>query len=333
MSKLQLPLLTPPSPEDSLVEEKRRFRRNLVRVGLAHLVILLALAIGGLFHHEEKVKDVTWLTNEGAMGGGESAVEAPAEAETAEPPTPEPVVEPPPIVEPPPAPVEKILKSEIVEPTPAPATPKPTTPKPATPKPTTPKPTTPKPATPKPATPKPATPKPKASPAASPKKADASPKPKADASPKPKGDGEKKAAASPGAVKKEATKAGTGAAANAKSGGSGGGAGEGSGKGKTGTGKDAMTQFGWYTDMLHDRYYSRWDQPVGIGQDALATVKLRIMKDGSIAKHDLVKTSGNSQMDESVMTAVEKVTQIDPLPAGLGNGEYFDLNVVFKVGG
>ena len=85
--------------------------------------------------------------------------------------------------------------------------------------------------------------------------------------------------------------------------------------------------------MLHDRYYSRWEQPVGIGQDVVATVKLRIMKDGTIAKHDMIKSSGNPQMDESVMTAVEKVKQIDPLPAGLGNGEYFDLNVAFKVGG
>ena len=85
--------------------------------------------------------------------------------------------------------------------------------------------------------------------------------------------------------------------------------------------------------MLKDRYYSRWDQPIGIGQDVIATVKLRIMKDGTIAKHDLVKSSGNPQMDESVMSALEKVKQIDPLPAGLGNSEFFDLNVNFKIGG
>ena len=86
-------------------------------------------------------------------------------------------------------------------------------------------------------------------------------------------------------------------------------------------------------DSLHDYYYSRWEQPVGLGQDVIATVKLRIMKDGTIAKHDLAKSSGNPQMDESVMTAVQKVEKIDPLPGGLGNGEYFDLNVAFKVGG
>ena len=332
----------PPKPksiprEDPDAEEKRDFRRNLIGVAIGHALILLVLFCAGIFKSKPKPEEVLWLS-EGAMGGGESAAAATEEPEAKREPEiaePEPVkpekVEPIPEPTPPPK-EEKTPDSDIVEPKPAPA---PTTPKPATPKPATPKPATPKP-TPKPATPKPATPKP-ATPKATPKDkatADSSPKPKADASPKPKTDDSKKPAGTPGVAKKEGDKSGTAKeGTSSKPGTTSGGTGDGTGKGKTGTGKDAISSFGWYTDMLHDRYYSRWDQPVGIGQDVVATVKLRIMKDGTIAKHDLVKTSGNPQMDESVMTAVEKVTQIDPLPAGLGNGEYFDLNVAFKVGG
>ena len=316
--------------------EKRDFRRNLIGVAIGHALILIVLFCAGIFRKEAKREEILWL-NEGAMGGAENAVSATAKAEPAsEPEIPE--QEPPipemeePVPESAPQQVkEKAPESDIVEPR---ATPPPATPKPATPKPATPKPATPKPATPKPATPK-ATPK--ALPKATPKTkavTDASPKPKTDASPKPKADAAKKPAGTPGVAKKEGEKTGTAKVGGAtKPGTTSGGSGDGTGKGKTGTGKDAMSQFGWYTDMLHDRYYSRWEQPVGIGQDVIATVKLRIMKDGTIAKHDIVKSSGNAQMDESVMTAVEKVTQIDPLPAGLGNGEYFDLNVAFKVGG
>ena len=329
MSQLHLPLLTPPSPQREQPEaaDRRVFWRNFRLIAIGHVVILLALFLAGMLRPKQKTDQVLWLDG-GSLGSGESAPSEPEMAQ-ADPTPQEPEVQPEPEPEvpvPTPPPEQKIAPSEIVEPkpTPVPATPKPATPKPATPKPATPKPATPKPATPKPATPKSketkATPKPSASPkpAASPKP-NATPEGKAKASPspeKPKGQtGEGKVGTKDGKPDDP------------------GGSGSGKGTGKTGSGSGGISQFGWYTDMLHDRYYSRWEQPVGIGQDVIATVKLRIMKDGTIAKHDLVKSSGNPQMDESVMSAVEKVKQIDPLPAGLGNGEYFDLNVAFKVGG
>ena len=351
-SLLQPPPFGPPQREESGAAEHRVFWRNFVLIAFGHLVIVLALFLSGMLRPKPKPVEVLWLDG-GAMGGGENAAPAAAEPEIetpiAEPDPPMDEIEEPmpefeePIPQPTPPPVEKPVESEIVEPkaTPIPAIPKPATPKPATPKPATPKPATPKPTTPKPATPKPATPKPatpKASPKATPK-ASASPKPAT--SPKPAAASTDKGKATPSPDKKTAGNSGEkNAAKNAKVGGAGGGAdksagtGKGSGTGKTGSGSGTgISQFGWYTEMIHDRYYSRWEQPVGIGEDVLTTVRLRIMKDGTIAKHDMVKSSGNPQMDESVMSAVEKVTQIDPLPAGLGNGEYFDLNVAFKVGG
>lgn len=60
-------------------------------------------------------------------------------------------------------------------------------------------------------------------------------------------------------------------------------------------------------------------------------LKLRIGKDGTILSREISTASGNTVMDESVMTAAEKVSQIDALPGGLGNGEYYDVSVDFKL--
>ncbi len=328
-SLLQPPPFGPPQLEESGAAEHRVFWRNFVLIAFGHLVILLALFLSGMLRPKPKPVEVLWLDG-GALGGGESAAPSAAEPEIetppAEPDPPADKVEEP-IPEPPS--VEKPVESEIVEPR---ATPASTTPKPATPKPATPKPATPKPATPKPSAPK-ATPKATPKPSTSPKPA---------ASPKPSAAAAEKGKATPSSDKKNtgSSDGKNGTTKDAKSGGTGGGTdkaagtGKGSGTGKTGScSGGGISQFGWYTEMIHDRYYSRWEQPVGIGEDVLTTVRLRIMKDGTIAKHEMVKSSGNPQMDESVISAVDKVKQIDPLPAGLGNGEYFDLNVAFKVGG
>ena len=316
MIALSPPPPGPPQHDDSPAAGRRVFWRNFLLIAAGHVAILLALFTVSLLRPKPKPDEVLWLDG-GSLGGAEIA--ASAEPETApaiaEPEPPVQKIEEP-IPEPTPPTVEKKVESEIVEPK---ATPKPATPKPSTPKPATPKAT-------------PAT-KSKATPAASSKpKADASPKPAATPKPNGKGAETAKVTPSPDKAKGGNSTAGSGAK-DAKSKSADGGAGKGKGTGKTGSGGGGISQFGWYMDSLHDYYYSRWEQPVGIGQDVIATVKLRILKDGTIAKHDMVKSSGNPQMDESVMSAVEKVKQIDPLPAGLGNGEYFDLNVAFKVGG
>jgi TonB family protein len=85
--------------------------------------------------------------------------------------------------------------------------------------------------------------------------------------------------------------------------------------------------------MIHDRFHNRWEQPTSIvrsAQDFTTTLKIRINKDGTIASREIVTPSGNHLMDESVLTAANKVQQIDPLPAGLG-GDAFEINIVFKL--
>ena len=113
------------------------------------------------------------------------------------------------------------------------------------------------------------------------------------------------------------------------------GPGEGNGKGpnKTGGGT-GDPPFGWYFSMLHDRFHNRWEQPTSIvhtGADFVTTLKIRIARDGTISHREIVNSSGNPVMDESVLAAANKVQQIDPLPAGLGNGEFFEIKVNFKL--
>ncbi len=309
--------------------EDSAFKRSLIVIAGLHVLLVGGFFFAGQGKRETNKEVIMWI--DGSIGGGETPGETelqPVKMEKApEPAAPElftPVEIPP---EAPPPPVEKPLPSEIVTATPVPATPKPTTPKPTTPKPATPKPATPKPATPKPT--------PKATPAATPK-AKASPKPDGDdsATPKPKGTPSSKPKGTPSAAKSEGgSGAATKLAMNSKPGGNGPGTGNGKGPAAKGDG-EGLSQFGWYFGMIKDRFDARWEQPTNIernGAEIVTTLKFRISKDGTISAREIAASSGYPQMDESVLAAAAKVVQVDPLPTGLGNGEYFEVNVQFKL--
>jgi TonB family protein len=330
--------------------EGSTFRRNFIIVTLVHVALVAVLYLGGLFRSPPpKTEEITWLDG-GSAGGGELRT-VNSDPPLPPPPEPDPPVEPEP-ARPEPAPVIESLPIPPLEarpetglivpvatptPTPKPSTPKPATPKP---KPATLKPTA-KPSTPKP-TPKPAaktTPKATAKP--SPKStAKTSPKPAAKSSPKPIGDLAKtdtssKPKATPGAGKGESAEKSkpAGGGPGPKSTGEGTGVGSGKGAGRE-DGGSRDTEYSWYFLMIHDRFHARWEQPTSIarsGANYVTTLKLRIGKDGRILAREIVNASGSSMMDDSVLTAANNVTQIDPLPKGLGNGEYFDIKVNFKL--
>ncbi|MCX6967924.1 MAG: energy transducer TonB [Verrucomicrobia bacterium] len=86
--------------------------------------------------------------------------------------------------------------------------------------------------------------------------------------------------------------------------------------------------------MLHDRFYARWDQPLSVvqsGQEFATLIKIKIDRSGHIAGVSLAKSSGNETVDESVLTAAQRVTQVDPLPKGLGDGDGYEVNIEFKL--
>jgi TonB family protein len=304
----------PPPPRPAPAEredaaERAELRRSFTFTAAVHGLVLLLFLVAGRFSRPAKVEQITWLDG-GLLGGGVPAMEEAAPEPEPEPPAPIPEPEP----KPPPPPDEDLVVPQATPPpaTPKPVTPKPATPRPATPKPATPKPVTPKPATPKKTTPKPATAKPKASPTAS--------KPKAT----PSANQAKEAENKPNA---------TAAATTARPGSSGPSAGEGKGKGAAGTGPGAgkPSDFGYYFSSLRDKYYAVWSPPsVPDAASLIVTLKIRVRRDGTVLGHELVKSSGDSLMDGSVLAAAQQVTKLDPLPDGLGREDVVEIPVNFK---
>jgi TonB family protein len=107
----------------------------------------------------------------------------------------------------------------------------------------------------------------------------------------------------------------------------------GSGGGHAG-GSVNQSQFGWYGSMLHDRFYSEWAQPTSVanaGAKNSVLVKLRIEKDGRVTGFDIVRSSGNAELDESVKALSSRVIQVEPLPDGLGKGDHYDVKINFEL--
>jgi TonB family protein len=326
-----------------------RFWRNVTIIAVVHIALLVGLIRWNRTPQKSITRDITWM-NAGAgdedatitaLGSSSAAATEPTPEEESVKPTPEPSKETRVEEE---KPILTSVPSDIQLPT---STPKPTPSATATPKPTaaaTPKPS----ATPKP-TPK-ATPKPKPSPTPKKKKIIAKATPKPSATPKKKAKGEKEEETAEVKKKKTIAKATLAknendakedesddssdkpvkkatAAHTGKKGGSGESRGESSGSG-------GASEVGWYSNMLHDRFYSEWIQPitsVPSGAKLSAIVKIRIEKDGTVSDFKVVRPSGNVVFDESIEAVAKRVTQVDSLPAGLGDGDHYDVNINFEV--
>lgn len=276
-----------------------RFWRNVAIITVAHVAVVIALVCWNQEKGRPHLQSVVWLSSE-ATARTEPAVETtrPSEAETprtkleehADPPAP--------------ASTRSEIQLPIATPTPSPV-PTPL-PKPSTthvPK-----------ASVKPMirpTPKP-TPKKSAEPKATPK-----PSPKKSATPSEQNKTSDEAT-------KESVKVAPASADGVD--------------GQKGTGMEASgaarsSEFSWYGKMLHDRFYSEWVQPrtsVAVGAKMSALVRIRIEKDGRISKFTIVRPSGNVVVDESVAAIAKKVTQVDPLPQGLG-GAFYEVNINFEL--
>jgi TonB family protein len=103
--------------------------------------------------------------------------------------------------------------------------------------------------------------------------------------------------------------------------------------GSTGGGSSA-SEFGWYGNMLHDRFYSAWIQPttkVPSGTKISTLVNVRIEKDGRVSKFEIAKPSGNATVNESVAAISKQVSQVDPPPTGLIKGDHYDVKINFEL--
>ncbi len=99
-------------------------------------------------------------------------------------------------------------------------------------------------------------------------------------------------------------------------------------------GGSTASEFGWYGNMLHDRFYSAWIQPtthVPTGAKISTLVKVRIEKDGRVSKFEIIKPSDNAVVNESVAAVAKQVTEVDSPPAGLVKGDHYDVKINFEL--
>ncbi len=272
-----------------------RFWRNVGLAGLLHLAVIV-----GLLRWSDRVKkptpvDIVWME-----GGPAAALAAPAPSVAAP--------EPPPEEPPPPEPEVKepeptAAPSDLVLPSPTPTATPELTPT-ATPR----------------AKPSP-TPKPKPTPQ---KKKKSSPTPKPEKKAK-----TKKVSKKADSPKKEATPKKSAAKEKPKSEKAGA-----AGSGGRASGPGGAAQAGWYGNMLHDRFFSAWDQPTSVvasGARMSALVRIRILADGRVSSFEIVRSSGNIVVDDSVRAVAKRVTQVDPLPAALGQAGHYDVQINFEL--
>jgi outer membrane biosynthesis protein TonB len=105
-------------------------------------------------------------------------------------------------------------------------------------------------------------------------------------------------------------------------------------KGGVADGTSSESEFGWYGNMLHDRFYSAWIQPTtNIPADAKIStlVKVRVEQDGRVSKFEIIKPSQNVVVNESVAVVAKQVTQVDPPPTGLIHGDHYDVKINFEL--
>jgi|SRR5215831_11955143 len=96
----------------------------------------------------------------------------------------------------------------------------------------------------------------------------------------------------------------------------------------------SASEFGWYGNMLHDRFYSAWIQPttnVPSGSKISTRVNVRIEKDGRVSKFEIAKPSENATVNESVAAVAKQVSQVDPPPTGLIKGDHYDVKINFEL--
>jgi colicin import membrane protein len=272
-----------------------RFWRNVTLIALVHVVALIALLRWAGASKIASAQEITWLN---AVGEANATADPPRMEAT---PTPEPERKSSPPEEnqsePGPAKSEIQIPAATPHPSPTPTAVAKSSPKPS----------------PKPSPRKKASPKP----SATPEKKKSHPA----ATPTREKENAKKLAAKKGEPKKSESKL------SEKMGGSG------TAGGQTGA-SAGSAHASWYGNMLHDRFYREWAQPttvVASGAKLSALAKVRIEKDGRISDFKIVRSSGNVVVDESVEAVGRKVTRVDALPAGIGNGGHYDVNINFAL--
>jgi colicin import membrane protein len=92
---------------------------------------------------------------------------------------------------------------------------------------------------------------------------------------------------------------------------------------------DNYWEIGYY-NQVRERMYNAWTPPPTLsGRSGVSTeVTIRVLRDGTIGRRTMTRSSGNRDMDDSVMLAVNAVTVLKPLPPQFP-GPYKDIPIEF----
>ncbi len=92
--------------------------------------------------------------------------------------------------------------------------------------------------------------------------------------------------------------------------------------------------FDWYFALVRKAMYDAWEQPGGLSASAglKVIVEVRVARDGSILKRDVIRTSGHPLMDASVIRALQTVPRLQPLPDAYRGGTR-DIQIAFELTG
>lgn len=93
----------------------------------------------------------------------------------------------------------------------------------------------------------------------------------------------------------------------------------------------ASQALGAYSNHVRDRLYAAWNQPESLKNlpGLVTTVQITIQQDGRVGNGKILRSSGNSAMDNSVLKAVRTVKAMHALPTGVKGP--VDLEVEFEL--
>lgn len=87
-----------------------------------------------------------------------------------------------------------------------------------------------------------------------------------------------------------------------------------------------------YYALIRAAAYEAWVQPAELDAGLTAQVSIRVTRNGSITKRTMTRRSGNAQMDDSVMNAVNAMGRLKALPAEVP-GSFKDITIDFVLTG
>ncbi|MFH0908891.1 MAG: energy transducer TonB [bacterium] len=99
----------------------------------------------------------------------------------------------------------------------------------------------------------------------------------------------------------------------------------------TGSAGGEVSALSWYYALVEATMYEVWEQPSGLSSAGPPPqVRIRVQRDGTITSRELVRRSGNSLMDDSVMKAVNSISRLKALPSEV-DGSYKDITITFEL--